>query len=143
MMNTTATNELTVSSREIAEVVGKRHDNVKRTIEYLVKTGAIESPHGEEIPTATRPRVECRVNQRDSYVVVAQLSPPFTARLVDRWQELEEQEEQPQVPQTFAEALRLAADTQEKLEEQEKEEARAGSIPHASGRAITMHLRKK
>jgi anti-repressor protein len=27
--------------------------------------------------------------KRDSYVVVAQLSPEFTARLVDRWQELE------------------------------------------------------
>lgn len=31
------------------------------------------------------------VGKRDSYVVVAQLSPEFTARLVDRWQELEEQ----------------------------------------------------
>jgi phage regulator Rha-like protein len=31
------------------------------------------------------------VNKRDSYVVVAQLSPEFTARLVDRWQELEAQ----------------------------------------------------
>lgn len=27
--------------------------------------------------------------KRDSYVIVAQLSPEFTARLVDRWQELE------------------------------------------------------
>jgi phage regulator Rha-like protein len=58
--------------------------------------------------------VEYHVNQRDSYVIVAQLSPEFTARLVDRWQELEKQVAQPQVPQSFAEALRLAADTQEK-----------------------------
>jgi hypothetical protein len=29
------------------------------------------------------------VNKRDSYVIVAQLCPEFTARLVDRWQELE------------------------------------------------------
>ena len=32
-----------------------------------------------------------RLEKRDSFVVVAQLSPEFTARLVDRWQELEAQ----------------------------------------------------
>jgi phage antirepressor YoqD-like protein len=31
------------------------------------------------------------VDKRSSYIVVAQLSPEFTARLVDRWQELEAQ----------------------------------------------------
>lgn len=30
-----------------------------------------------------------RIGKRDSYVIVAQLSPEFTARLVDRWQALE------------------------------------------------------
>lgn len=118
-MTTTSNNnndQLTMSSREIAEVVEKRHDSVKRTINYLESVDAIESPHRVVIPTATRPRTEYRVNQRDSYVVVAQLSPEFTARLVDRWQELEKQVAQPQVPQSFAQALRLAADTQEQLE---------------------------
>lgn len=79
----------TMSSREIAELVEKRHDNVKRTIETLVTRGAIASPHIEEKSTAGRPVVEYRVGKRDSYVIVAQLSPEFTARLVDRWQELE------------------------------------------------------
>jgi anti-repressor protein len=31
-----------------------------------------------------------QIGKRDSYVIVAQLSPQFTARLVDRWQELEQ-----------------------------------------------------
>ncbi|MBK5927091.1 hypothetical protein CCR87_07015 [Rhodobaculum claviforme] len=31
------------------------------------------------------------LGQRDTYIVVAQLSPEFTARVVDRWQELEVQ----------------------------------------------------
>jgi hypothetical protein len=35
------------------------------------------------------------VGKRDSYVIVAQLSPEFTARLVDRWQELEQQVSNP------------------------------------------------
>ena len=36
---------------------------------------------------------ECyHLNKRDSLVVVAQNCPQFTARIVDRWQELEEKE---------------------------------------------------
>lgn len=85
--------EATITSREIAELVEKRHDNVKRTIETLVEQGVIESPQIEEIPTATKPGIAYRFTgeqgKRDSIVVVAQLSPEFTARLVDRWQELE------------------------------------------------------
>ncbi len=33
--------------------------------------------------------------KRDSIIVVAQLSPEFTARLVDRWKELEEERSRP------------------------------------------------
>lgn len=81
--------EATMSSREIADLVELRHDNVKRTIETLVARGVITSPQSEEKPTAGRPVTEYRIGQRDSYVIVAQLSPEFTGRLVDRWQELE------------------------------------------------------
>ncbi|WP_028600827.1 hypothetical protein [Ottowia thiooxydans] len=44
----------TMTSQEIADLVEKRHDNVKRTIEMLAARGAIESPQSEEIPTANR-----------------------------------------------------------------------------------------
>lgn len=80
----------TMSSAEIADLVEKRHDNVKRTIETLAARGVIASPQTEEKPTTGgRPGVEYRIGKRDSFVVVAQLSPEFTARLVDRWAELE------------------------------------------------------
>lgn len=79
-----------MSSSEIADLVEKRHDNVKRTIETLVERGVIASPQTEGKPaTGGRPGTEYRIGKRDSFVVVAQLSPEFTARLVDRWQELE------------------------------------------------------
>ncbi|WP_372239912.1 Rha family transcriptional regulator [Pseudomonas sp. 9AZ] len=94
----------------MAELTGKRHDSVKRTIETLVERGVIESPQIVEIKTATKTGTEYRIGKRDSYVIVAQLSPEFTAKLVDRWQELEAQvAAAPKLPQTFAKALRLAA----------------------------------
>lgn len=83
----------TMSSREIADLVEKRHDNVKRTIEDLAAAGIVhpqsEDEWGED--TMSRPRATriYRVSKRDSFVIVARLCPEFTARLVDRWQELE------------------------------------------------------
>ncbi|WP_220084853.1 Rha family transcriptional regulator [Halomonas sp. SL1] len=96
-----------MSSREIAEVVESTHGNVKRTIRALADKGLVTFYQSERKATLGRPMVLFNVNKRDSYVIVAQLSPEFTARLVDRWQELERQVAQPQVPQSFAEALRL------------------------------------
>lgn len=89
----------TITSREIAELVDSRHDSVKRTVERLVESGVIASPPTVEKPTAGRPSTEYvfagEHGKRDSIVVVAQLSPEFTARLVDRWQELEARLAQP------------------------------------------------
>lgn len=85
---------LTMTSREIADLVEKRHDNVKRTIETLSQQGVIEFPQIEEIKTATKPVTQFvfsgQQGKRDSLIVVAQLCPEFTAKIVDRWQELEE-----------------------------------------------------
>lgn len=111
---------VSINSREIAELVDSRHDNVRVTIERLADKGVIELPASQEIPTATRPAVVYvfagEQGKRDSIVVVAQLSPAFTARLVDRWQELEAKvgQQQVQIPQSLPEALRLAADLAEK-----------------------------
>lgn len=86
MTTTNANNELTMSSREISIVVEARHDSVKRTIERLASRDVIEFPPMLEIPTTTKRITEYRIGKRDSYVIVAQLSHEFTARLVDRWQ---------------------------------------------------------
>lgn len=86
---------MSMTSLEIAELVESRHDSVKRTIERLANQGVIEFPPLVEIPTATKPTAVYQFTgeqgRRDSIVVVAQLSPEFAARLVDRWQELEKQ----------------------------------------------------
>jgi phage regulator Rha-like protein len=89
-LQTVGSGEVTMSSREIADLVESRHDKVKQSIERLADRGAISHPPlGEYLDSLGRPATEYRLTKRDSYVVVAQLSPEFTARLVDRWQELE------------------------------------------------------
>ncbi len=112
----------TMTSREIAAVVEKRHDNVKRTIETLANKGVIVRPQIEDEQSTdsmgrTRTESVYLIGKRDSYVIVAQLSPEFTARLVDRWQELEAQQAAtPTLPQNYLEALEfLVAAEKEKL----------------------------
>lgn len=80
-----------MSSRDIADLVGSRHDKVKQSIERLVERGVIAQPPMGDGPKSANGVVirEYLVCKRDSFVVVAQLSPEFTAALVDRWQELE------------------------------------------------------
>lgn len=87
---------MTMSSREIAELVDSRHDKVKQSIDRLAARGVIGLPPlGDYLDSLGRPAKEYRLCKRDSYIVVAQLSPEFTARLVDRWDELERQVRQP------------------------------------------------
>lgn len=90
-----SSNEAKMTSLDIAELVGSRHDAVKRTIERLAARGVIELPPLVGIKTATKPTTVFVFSgeqaKRDSLVVVAQLSPEFTADIVDRWIYLEKQ----------------------------------------------------
>lgn len=88
----------TMTSLEIAELVESRHDDVKRSIQRLAERGVTTLPPLAEVsnPGAGPKTISVyRVGKRDSFVIVAQLSPEFTARLVDRWQELEQRVAQP------------------------------------------------
>ena len=82
-----------ITSKEISELTESRHDNVRVAIERLAQRGTIALPASQEKATGGRPSFEYvfsgEQGKRDSIVVVAQLSPEFTAKLVDRWQELE------------------------------------------------------
>lgn len=113
-MELTTSQHPTMSSTEMAEITNTRPDSVKRTMESLEKKGIITFTQSVEKGVG-RPAEVYHVNKRDSLVVVARLSPEFTARVIDRWQELENKV--PAIPQTYAEALQLAADQAKQLEE--------------------------
>lgn len=103
----------TMSSREIAELVGSRHSDVMRTIDRLldkrVISGCTPSAYTQE--QNGQPYRQYLVCKRDSFVVVAQLCPEFTAALVDRWQELEAQVAKP-VELSRMEILQLAMESE-------------------------------
>nr|WP_245208567.1 hypothetical protein [Serratia fonticola] len=89
---------LSMNHKQIADLVGSRPDNVKVSIERLAERGVIRLPalqDFEEINNLGLPVIREYYNfegaegKRDSIVVVAQLSPEYTAQMVDHWQELE------------------------------------------------------
>lgn len=77
-----------------------RHDSVKRTIERCSEKGVFALPPTVEtsftgIDGKNQTASVYQLCKRDSLIVVAQLCPEFTARIIDRWQELETQTAQP------------------------------------------------
>lgn len=93
-MNLITTNpSTTMSSREIAELTGKRHDNVLQVVRKL-ESDQILTPEFQEITFNGRLLPVANLSKRDSMVLVARLSPEFTAAVVDRWQELERKDEE-------------------------------------------------
>lgn len=120
-MNIIQSDIKTMSSREIAELTGSRHDAVRKSARRLEADQILTSPLAESaFRTNSGSHQEFHFNKRDSLVLVARLSPEFTAVIVDRWQELESQQS-PAIPQTYAAALieagRLAQVAEEQAEQ--------------------------
>ena len=105
---------LTMNSLEITELVQSRHDKVKQSIERLTERGVISQPpmvDGIKSANGVTPKLflfSGEKGKRDSIIVVAQLCPEFTARLVDRWQELEHQNKSHSIDLQNPHALRRA-----------------------------------
>lgn len=119
--------DVTMSSREIAELTKSSHDNVMKTIRRLIAEGVVsgnETPYHH--PQNGQTYSEFLLSFRDTLVVVSGYNADLRARIIDRWQELERgavvrmaaAELAPTLPRTFAEALRLAADQHEQIEVQ-------------------------
>lgn len=109
----------TMTSREIAELTGKRHDNVMADIRKMLSelgldatdfSGAYRTDRGNEYECFNLPK-------RETMILVSGYSTAMRARIIDRWQELEAKQA-PQIPQTYAAALleagRLALEVEQK-----------------------------
>ncbi|MCP4282249.1 MAG: hypothetical protein GY776_19910 [Alteromonas sp.] len=105
-----------MTSTQLAELTSKRGDSVKRTIETLTEKQLITFTQSVEKSTGGRPSTVYHVNERDSYIVVAQLSPEFTAFLVDEWQRRKAQPALTQEQQVLAIAHQLIETTKQRDE---------------------------
>lgn len=80
-----------MSHLHFSAIVESRPDTVKRAMERLATKGIINvTPLAEHTGYRNQTREVLWVNERDSYIVMAQLSPEFTADLVDSWKEYRE-----------------------------------------------------
>lgn len=90
-LNTAST--LTMSSREIAKLTGKRHDHVMRDIRNMLSCLQINDPNfgGVYIDTKGEARSCFNLPKRETLILVSGYSVELRARIIDRWMELEEQ----------------------------------------------------
>jgi len=94
-----SSNAATMTSLDIEVVTGSHHSKVKQSIERLAARGLIAlPPMGNVLKEANNRTYKTEIYvfsgdkaKRDSLIVVAQLSPEFTADIVDRWIYLEKQ----------------------------------------------------
>lgn len=101
-----------MSSREIAALTGKRHDNVVSDIRKMLSELVLDTPEFLGVYEAENgQQYECfNLPKRESLILISGYSIELRARIIDRWQELEAQQG-PRLPTTMAGALRLAADS--------------------------------
>ena len=112
-------NALTMSSREIATLCDKRHDNVMADIRKMLDELDIYAPDfSGTFITEQGNQYECfNLPKRECLILVSGYNVKIRTKIIDRWQELEQATTQKPVPLTFAEALRAYADEVEAHEQ--------------------------
>ena len=117
-MNLLQSNELTMSSREVSGLTGKRHSDVMRDISVIQdqlgerKFAAMSS----YMDSANRPQPMYIMNHKDVMTLITGYSVKMRVMVIDRWQELENQKpKEPVLPANYIEALEsLIASEKEK-----------------------------
>jgi phage antirepressor YoqD-like protein len=103
-----------MSSRELAELTGKLHKNVKRDIAAMLSDLKVDALSFERIylDSQNREQTEYLLDREHTDCLLTGYSAPLRMKVIRRWHELE-QGAAPALPKTLPEALRLAADLAE------------------------------
>ncbi|MGB5903784.1 MAG: phage antirepressor KilAC domain-containing protein [Xanthobacteraceae bacterium] len=111
----------TMSSREIADICGARHNDVVATIVRLFEQGVLRESRKttrlHRVASGGRPTAVYDLTKRDTLVVVSGYNADVRAKIIDRWMELEAGS--PRLPASYSAALRELAAAVEKIEVQE------------------------
>ncbi|PIT67814.1 Rha family transcriptional regulator [Bartonella tribocorum] len=99
----------TMSSREIAELCGKRHDHVmrdiKRILEELYAERGLPKFGGTYLDKQGKPQNCYHLPKRECLILVSGYNMTLRARIIDRWQELEKQVVAPQIDYSSPKAM--------------------------------------
>ena len=134
----------TMTSLEIAEVTGRNHKDVMRSIREMEDAWAKVNGRKFALVEYKDAKGEMRpcysLNKTECLYIATKFNDEARAKLVLRWEELETKERNKyQVPQSFAEALMLAAKQQEQIEEQQRQlEANYKEIVELNGAIAEM-----
>lgn len=107
---------LTMTSREIAELTGKRHPDVRRDIRAMLDELERDASKFAHIylDDMNRKQEEYRLDREHTECLITGYSAVLRMKVIERLRELEGSVQQ-QIPQTYAEALRPAADQHEQI----------------------------
>lgn len=98
-MNIVSHEMTTMSSREIAELTGKRHDNVMRDIRNMMSDlGALKSEDTYIHPSNGQEYSMFNLNKEETLCLVAGYHAKLRMAIIKRWSELEESVKQPALP---------------------------------------------
>ena len=132
----------TMTSLEIAEVTGKRHDSILRDIRNILSQGVDAHNFVETYYTdkSNRQQKCYTLTKKGCLILASGYDVILREKIINRWEELETKERnQYQVPKSFAEALMLAAKQQEQIEELQRQlEANSKEIVELNGAIAEM-----
>lgn len=127
----------TMTSLEIAEVTGKRHDSILRDIRNILSQGVdahnfVETSYTDK---SNRQQKCYTLTKKGCLILASGYDVILREKIINRWEELETKDRNKyQVPKSFAEALMLAAKQQEQIEEQRRQlEATSKEIVELNG----------
>lgn len=80
----------TMSSREIADLTGKRHDNVRADIDRMANELSLTFQEKSELSSGGRPSKVYLLPKRESLILVSGYNLAMRAKIIDRWQQLED-----------------------------------------------------
>lgn len=118
-----------MSSLEIAELTGKRHDAILRDIRNLLKQGVsahnfVETSYRDK---SNRQSPCFELTKKGCLILASGYDAVLREKIIDRWEQLELEKRKPQTPQTYLEALKALVSSEEEKQRlaQEKQQLEA------------------
>lgn len=111
-----------MSSLEIAELTGKRHDAILRDIRNLLKQGVsahnfVETSYKQPQPRGGYKELPCfELTKKGCLILASGYDAILREKIIDRWESLEMEKRKPQTPKNYLEALKALVSSEEEKE---------------------------